>query len=74
MIFGNNVRYFFSIAYVQYVKFEGTPVASLDLNTFGVFGVIIKEKPIKKITAAFSNPWKDGRVDVLCPKIIRINI
>ena len=28
LMFGNNVRYFFSTAYVQYIKFEGTTVAS----------------------------------------------
>ncbi|GHS88418.1 hypothetical protein FACS1894201_09870 [Bacteroidia bacterium] len=28
LIFGNNVRYFFSTAYVQYVKFGGTTLAS----------------------------------------------
>jgi ATP-dependent DNA helicase RecG len=33
--------------------------AEFDLNTFGVFGVKIKEKPIEKIKASFSNPW-DG--------------
>ena len=33
--------------------------AEFDLNTVGVFRVIIKEKPIEKINASFSNPW-DG--------------
>jgi len=33
--------------------------AEFDLDTFGVFRVIIKEKPIEKIKASFSNPW-DG--------------
>jgi len=33
--------------------------AEFDLDTFGVFRVIIKEKPIEKIKASFSKPW-DG--------------
>ena len=35
--------------------------AEFDLDTFGVFRVIIKEKPIEKIKASFSNPW-DGTI------------
>jgi len=33
--------------------------AEFDFDTFGVFRVVIKEKPIEKIKASFSNPW-DG--------------
>jgi ATP-dependent DNA helicase RecG len=36
-------------------------LAEFDLDTFGVFRVIIKEKPIEKIKASFSNPW-DGTI------------
>jgi ATP-dependent DNA helicase RecG len=35
--------------------------AEFDLDTFGVFRVIVKEKPIEKIKASFSNPW-DGTI------------
>ena len=42
---------------------NGNEPAEFDLNTFGVFGVIIKEKPIEKIPADFSNPWKGGSVN-----------
>ena len=35
--------------------------AEFDLDTFGVFRVTIKEKPIEKIKASFSNPW-DGTI------------
>ena len=38
--------------------------AEFDLNTFGIFGVKIKEKPIEKITASFSNPWDGGSVNI----------
>jgi len=42
---------------------NGNAPAEFDLNTFGVFGVIMREKPIEKITADFSNPWRIGRVN-----------
>ena len=38
---------------------NGNEPAEFDLNTFGVFGVIIKEKPIEKIPADFSNPGEN---------------
>ena len=44
------------------LKKNGNAPAEFDLKTFGVFGVIIKEKPIEKISADFSNPWKGGGI------------
>jgi ATP-dependent DNA helicase RecG len=41
LMFGNNVRYFFSTAYVQYVKFEGTTVASNVLADTQISGDLI---------------------------------
>ena len=37
--------------------------AEFDFNTLGVFRVIIKEKPIEKIKASFSNPWDGVTID-----------
>ena len=42
---------------------NGNEPAEFDLNTLGVFGVLIKEKLIEKISADFSNPWKIGSVN-----------
>ena len=70
LMFGNNVRYFFSTAYVQYVKFEGTTVASNvladtqfsgdlisivnDLNSFVRIN-IVKKRPIPVSTLIEEN-------------------
>jgi ATP-dependent DNA helicase RecG len=45
------------------LKNNGNEPAEFDLNTFGVFGVIIKEKSIEKINADFSKPWEDGTLN-----------
>ena len=45
------------------LKDNGNEPAEFDLNTFGVFGVTIKEKHIEKIKADFSNPWKGGAIN-----------
>jgi ATP-dependent DNA helicase RecG len=41
LAFGNNVRYFFPAAYVQYVKFEGTKVSSRVVAENQFFGDLI---------------------------------
>ncbi|GHT78309.1 hypothetical protein AGMMS50262_20800 [Bacteroidia bacterium] len=45
------------------LKNNGNEPAKFDLRTLGVFGVIIKEKPIEKISADFSNPWDGNTVN-----------
>ncbi|KAA6339139.1 hypothetical protein EZS27_012913 [termite gut metagenome] len=45
------------------LKDNGNEPARFDLETLGVFGVIVKEKPIEKIPADFSNPWKSDSVN-----------
>ncbi|KAA6339442.1 hypothetical protein EZS27_012608, partial [termite gut metagenome] len=45
------------------LKDNGNEPAVFDLETLGVFGVIVKEKPIEKIPADFSNPWKSDNVN-----------
>ncbi|GHT36669.1 hypothetical protein FACS189435_0100 [Bacteroidia bacterium] len=43
---------------------NGNEPAKFDLKTLGVFGVIIKEKPIEKIPADFSNPWQGDTINL----------